>query len=195
MTDVAHLVPEGVDAPAPAMRRAAFTREVIEAASSSTILGSWRTSVRCIARIRPPCSGRIQVHAVTRDTVEWACSDCDEQGTITGYANDASNLARHRPKGTLVTWYIGDAGRAYLREITKGLAHLRAVIARASPVDEPQGLLVLQAAVAEIRELASLLDTARRRGSLRRIDRQIADELLASARSVLGASDLKQAQP
>lgn len=48
-------------------------------------LGRWRSlggsSVRCIARARPPCTGRTQVQMVTQHAIEWACSECDEQGT------------------------------------------------------------------------------------------------------------------
>jgi len=53
----------------------------------------------------------IQVHAVTEQPIDWACSVCDEQGTITGYAGDASDLSQYRPRGQLVTWYIGQAGK------------------------------------------------------------------------------------
>lgn len=194
MTDVAHLVPEGADASAPARRRAAFTRDVVEAASAWTMKQPWRTSVRCIARARPPCTGRIEVQVVTQHAIDWACSDCDEQGTITGYAEDASNLSRYRPKGQLVTWYVGEAGGEYLREETRGQPHLRAVLARASPSHEPQNLLVLRANASELQELAALIDSARRRRTLRRNARPIADEFLASVRSVLGAWDVEQAE-
>jgi hypothetical protein len=141
--------PEGADASAPAKRRAAFTRGVVEAASSWTMGQPWRTSVRCIARVQPPCTGRIQVQLVTQHAIDWACSDSDEQGRITGYTGDASNLSRYRPQGPLVTWYVGETGWEYLRQETSGQPHLRAVLARASPSQEPQNLLVLRATAAE----------------------------------------------
>jgi hypothetical protein len=71
---------------------------------------------------------------------------------------------------------------------------LRAVLARASPSDEPQDLLALRATASELHELAALIDSARRRRTLRRNARPIADELLASVRSVIGAWDVEPAE-
>ena len=49
VTDLQHLVPEFVkDAPAPAKRRAAFTREVVEAATCRDWKEPW-ISLRCTA--------------------------------------------------------------------------------------------------------------------------------------------------
>jgi hypothetical protein len=190
MTDVAHLGPEGPMLQRPPDAGLRSQGPWSKQHPSWTIEQPWRATVRYIARTQPPCTGRIQVQVVTQHAIDWACSDCDERGTITGYAEDASNLSRYHPKGQLVTWYLGEAGGEYLREETRGQPHLRAVLARASPSNEPQNLLVSRATANELHELADLIDSARRSHTLHRNARPIADELLASVRSVLGAWDV-----
>ena len=82
VTDLQHLVPEFVkDAPAPAKRRAAFTREVVEAATCRVWKEAWISAVPCVARVgRRLCRGRIRVVSSTLDSIEWCCTDCPETG-------------------------------------------------------------------------------------------------------------------
>lgn len=131
-----------------------------------------------------------QVQVVTQHATEWACSECDEQGTVTGYGEDAVNLSRYLQRVSSWRGTLAKPGRSIFE---KRAAHLRAVLGRASPSNEPQNLLVLRATAGELDELAPLIDSARRRRTLRRNARPVADELLASFRSVLGAWDVEQA--
>ncbi len=144
VTDLQHLVPEFVkDAPAPAKRRAAFTREVVEAATCRTWREPWISAVPCVARVgRRLCRGRIRIVISTLESVEWCCTDCPENGVITGHVETPSDLSAYAPKGKLVFWGIDDAERDFLREHTAEMFELRSIISRARPHVDVPGLLL-----------------------------------------------------
>ncbi len=160
VTDLQHLVPEFVkDAPAPAKRRAAFTREVVEAATCRTWREPWISAVPCVARVgRRLCRGRIRIVISTLESVEWCCTDCPENGVITGHVETPSDLSAYAPKGKLVFWGIDDAERDFLREHTAEMFELRSIISRARPHVDVPGLLLIDATVDELDEMYTLVE-------------------------------------
>jgi hypothetical protein len=74
-TDIRHLPRDDDEAPAEARRRAAFTREVVEAATSPAVRGSWVSAVPCVGVIGgKPCAALAKVsRAPKKDEVTWAC--------------------------------------------------------------------------------------------------------------------------
>lgn len=160
VTDVQHLVPECVeDAPAPAKRRAAFTRAVAEAATSRVAQEPWVSAVPCVARVsRRLCRGRIRIVSSTPESIEWCCTHCPENGVITGHVGTTSDLSAYAPEGKLVCWGIDDAERDFLREHTADTFKLRGIIARARPHADVPGLLLINATVEELDEMYTLVE-------------------------------------
>ena len=181
VTDVQHLVPESDKlAPAPAKRRAALTREVAEAATARVTTEPWVTAVHCVARVnRRLCRGRIRILSATRESIEWCCSDCPENGVITGYARTPSYLSRYAPQGKLVFWGIDDEERRFLLSETIDIFDLRAIVCRARPHADVPGLLLIDATVEELDEMYALVEelTDMRTG---RRQRDVLDGLRAS---------------
>lgn len=181
VTDVQHLVPESDKlAPAPAQRRAAFTREVTEAATARATMEPWNTAVHCVARVnRRLCRGRIRILSATLESIEWCCSDCPENGVITGYVGTPSDLSRYAPQGKLVFWGIDDEERSFLIAETVGVFELRAIVCRARPHADVPGLLLIDATVEELDEMYTLVEelTDMRTG---RRQRDLLDGLRAS---------------
>ena len=160
VTDVQHLVPEfAEDAPAPAKRRAAFARAVVEAATCRDSKEPWISAVHCVARVnRRLCRGRIRITSSTIERVEWCCTDCPENGVITGHVGTPSDLSAYVPKGKLVLWGIDDQERDFLREQTAGMFELRSIISRARPHVDVPGLLLIDATVEELDEMYTLVE-------------------------------------
>lgn len=160
VTDVQHLVPELVeDVPAPAKRRAAFTRAVAEAATSRVAQEPWVSAVPCVARVnRRLCRGRIRIVSCTLESIEWCCTDCPENGVITGHVGTPSDLSAYASKGKLVYWGIDDAERDFLGEQTVEMFELRSIISRARPHVDVPGLLLIEATVEELDEMYTLVE-------------------------------------
>jgi hypothetical protein len=158
---VRHLAPAGApEIPAPAARRAGFTREVVEAATSRRTESSWCSAVRCIGRVgRKTCGGRIRVGRPEASRVEWSCDQCGEHGIVTGFEGTELDMSPYAPsRKKLRVWGIDDEERAVLLEATTCLPSLRAVVSRASPAAEVEGLLILQATVDELDEVYTLVE-------------------------------------
>ncbi len=160
VTDVQHLVAEFVkDAPAPAKRRAAFTREVVEAATCRDCNEPWISAVPCVARVgRRLCRGRIRIISSTLESIEWCCTECPDNGLITGHVGTPSDLSEYAPIGKLVFWGIDDAERDFLREHTAEMLELRSIISRAHPHVDVPGLLLIDATVEELDEMYTLVE-------------------------------------
>ena len=171
VTDVRDILPCQDAAPkTPASRRAELTRELVEAATSRGVKGSWCSAVRCIARVGRRAPGQ----------VEWTCATCGERGVITGFEGTELDMSAYvPPKKKLRTWGFDDEGRAVLLDATTHIPSLRAVVARASPAAEVQGLLLLQATVDELDEIYTLVeqltDATRSRRRIELLDGMRAD--------------------
>ena len=160
ITDVRHL-PSGDELEGPKRtRRVELVREIVEAATSRRAAGSWCTAVRCLARIgRKACSGRLHVGQLEAGRVDWSCAVCGERGVITGFDGTDLDLSSYVPgQKKLRLWGFDDEERAVLLAATTHIPSLRAVIARASPAADMPGILILQATVAELDEVYTLVE-------------------------------------
>ena len=160
-TDVGHLAPgDDVTLPLAARRRSAFTRELVEAATSRRVAGSWCSAVGCIARVgRRVCGARIQVEQPGPGQVSWSCPGCGEAGVITGFVGTEFDMSAYVPsQKKLRLWGFDDEGREVLLAGTTHTPSLRAIVARASPTAEVQGLLLLEATVDELDEIYTLVE-------------------------------------
>jgi len=147
------------DAPAAARRRAQFTRDVVEAATSRRMGPAWRSAVRCIGRVgRRACGAYVDVGYDDEQTIGWSCPACGERGTVSGFVGAAADLSRYVPRGKEVLWGFDEQERKLLRDATKELPNLRAVLARASPHVEIPGLLLVDATVPELDLMYTLVE-------------------------------------
>ena len=160
VTDVQHLVPESDKlALAPAKRRAAFTREVVEAAAARVAKEPWFSAVHCVARVnRRLCRGRSRILSATLESIEWCCAECPENGVITGYVGTPSDLSAYAAQGKRVFWGIDDEERSFLLAETTCIFDVRAIICRARPHADVPGLLLIDATVEELDEMYTLVE-------------------------------------
>lgn len=161
ITDLRHL--PSVDAPqgsAVAAKRARFTREVVEAATSRREAAPWRSAVRCLGRVgRRACDGRVHVgHLVARHVV-WSCPACGDHGDITGFEGSAHDLSSFVPgRKKLRLWAFDDEERGVLLAATMDLPALRAVVSRGSPAVDLEQALMVQATVDELDDIYTLVE-------------------------------------
>lgn len=154
----------------------AIVREIVEAATSRRVEGSWCSAVRCIALVRgKTCGARLYVRRTERGRTEWSCVACGEAGVITGFEGTAFDLSRYAPRRRkLHVWGLEDEDRDVLLAATSWIPSLRAVVARAQPVDTVPGLLRVEATVAELDQMYTLVDdlsdVTRGRRKLERLD-------------------------
>src|SRR5690606_38175055 len=146
VTDLRHLPPvDEPGVPAAAARRAEFVRELAAAATARHVEGSWCSAVRCLARSgRKECGAGIRVDHAEAERVEWSCAACGDNCVILGFEGTEHDLSRHRlRKKKARVWGLDDESRELLRAATTHIPALRAVLARARPVDSVPGLLVV----------------------------------------------------
>jgi hypothetical protein len=148
------------EATAAGARRAEFTRELVEAATSRHVKAPWCSAVRCIARVgRRTCRAQIHVAQPDAQHVEWTCARCGERGVVTGFEGTDVDLSAYVPRQKkLRLWGFDDEGREVLRVATTHIPSLRAVVARASPSADVEGLLLLQATLQELDEIYTLVE-------------------------------------
>jgi hypothetical protein len=100
---------------------------------------------------------------------------CGEAGVITGFEGTAFDLSRLVPRRKkLRVWSFDDESRGVLLAATTWIPSLRVVVARARPVDTVPGLLIVEATVAELDQMYTLVedlsDVTRGRRKLERLD-------------------------
>lgn len=146
--------------PGSVRRRAQYTRDVVEAATSRDADLRWTTAVRCIARKRRrACTGRIVVlFDGAREEVEWECDTCGERGVIRGFSCCEHDMSDFLPCADVVSWWLDDEARGVLWEATQYHPDLRAVIARATTHVEHPEVLVVEAMVAELDDVYTLVE-------------------------------------
>lgn len=152
----AHEANETAAAPPPGE----IVRELVEAATSRRIEDCWCSAVRCIARVRSKvCGARIHVRRSERGRIDWSCVACGEAGVITGFEGTVFDLSRYVPRRKkLRVWGIDDESRDVLIAATTWIPSMRAVVARARPVDTVPGLLIVEATVAELDQVYTLVE-------------------------------------
>jgi hypothetical protein len=163
--------PGANDANPVARAKAAFLREVVAAATAHREAGAFTSAVQCILRLAGrQCGARIQI--TTRDpaAIRWWCDVCGEQGQITGFEGSEADLSGHAVRGRKRMWGFDDEVRKILLDATTEQPALRAVVARAAPVDTAPGLLLLEATVEELDDIYTVIEgiTARTRSKRRR---------------------------
>ena len=151
---------ESGGAPVAARRRAAFTKAVVEAATSLAVKTPWRSAVTCIARIeRKTCGGWIKVSFdAKREHAVWRCTACRDRGTITGFAGGEHDLSLYRPRGKRGVWGFGEEEHNVLVEAFEHIPEARAVIARAKPEDELDEFMLVSATVPELDFIYTLVE-------------------------------------
>jgi hypothetical protein len=146
--------------PAAAARHAAFRRAIVEAAASRRGEGRWCSAVRCIGRVgRKACSARIHVARPEAERVEWSCVTCGQHGEVTGFVGTELDMSAYVPsKKKLRVWDFDDEEREVLLTATTHIPSLRAIVARASPAAEGEGLLIVQVTINELDEVYTLIE-------------------------------------
>lgn len=159
-TDLRHLPTGNLMAlPAQARARIDFARQVAEAATSRRAPAAWASAVRCIARAaRKLCPGRVHVARTQPDTIEWTCPKCGESGVITGFEGSAHDLSGFIPTAKTHLWGVTQEARDLLYAATMQIPDLRAVIARANPIEEVPGFLRIDASMQELDDLYTLVE-------------------------------------
>lgn len=157
---------------APATKHARFAREVVEAATSRRPGKPWRSAVKCIGRPgRKRCGQPVRVRQVAGKHVEWSCPSCGAREVIADFAGTEADLSRHIARGKTHLWGFDATERDLLLAETDGIPELRAVIARAEPDVDEEGLFLVRAKVDELDDMYTLveqlLDLTR---SMRRIE-------------------------
>lgn len=182
ITDLRHLPPaDGPQGPAAAAKRARFTREVVEAATSRREPAPWRSAVRCIGKVgRRACGGRVHVGHLVAAHVVWSCPACGDHGDVTGFegtTHDMSPFVLREPKPRV--WAFDDEEREVLLDATVRIPELRAVVSRARPAVEIEQALIVPATLDELDDIYTLVeqitDATRSRRRL-----QVLDDLRAS---------------
>jgi hypothetical protein len=158
ITDLTDIAPPLADVPAPARRRGDFTRGVVEAATSRRLQTGWCSAVRCIGRRgRKKCDGLVEV-ALRPDGVAWSCAACGDSGVVTQYVGSESDLSGYAARGKTVLWGYDDDERKVLFEATTHIPELRALIARGRIEPRIPGVFVVDATVAELNEVYTLVE-------------------------------------
>ena len=163
VTDFGHLPgPSEEKVNAAGRRRAAFTREIVQAATSRPSEGGWRSAVRCIGGVRSRqrvCGARVIVEFVASDEhVAWSCDTCGEDGMVTGIVGTDADVRAYWPQGKTATWGFDDEERQVLMKATEQLPWLRAILSRARPHAEIPDLLILNATVPELDDVYTLVE-------------------------------------
>jgi hypothetical protein len=161
ITDLRHL--PSVDAPqgsAVAAKRARFSREVVEAATSRREAAPWRSAVRCLGRVgRRACGDRVHVGHVIAPHVVWSCPACGDHGDITEFEGTVHDLSPFLPRNKkLRMWAIDDEEREVLLDATMHLPAQRAVVSRGSPAVDLEQALMVQATVDELDDIYTLVE-------------------------------------
>lgn len=150
-------------------------RQIVEAASARVAGRRTKTAIRCPGgALKKRCRGRLDVERADTVMITWGCADCLQHGAVVDFEGTDADLSRHAPKGKTVLWGIDDKERLALTEATSHVPELRAVVARARPHHEIRGLLLVDATVAELNEVYTLVeelaDTTHSRRRLEMLD-------------------------
>jgi hypothetical protein len=158
ITDMTDIAPAGADVPEAARLRSEFTRAVVEAATSRRVEGSWCSAVRCVGHHRKKkCSGMITVER-SDDEVQWSCGECGEGGVVSHFRGTASDLSAYAPRGKTVLWGFDEQERKVLVDATTEIPELRAIVARGRIEPRVVGVFLVEATVAELNEVYSLVE-------------------------------------
>jgi hypothetical protein len=98
VTDLQHFLDLPENVPGPARRLAAHLGNIVRAGSAGDANTSWVSALPC--RRRPAhrqCAGRIAVARPEPPApIQWRCSVCDDEGTISNWEESPYDLRRRR---------------------------------------------------------------------------------------------------
>lgn len=96
VADLRHYLDMPDTAPGPAHRLGEQLTRVVRAATAAPAGSPWTSALRCRRRPgRRACPGHLVVlRADLPAPIEWACSSCADQGTISGWEGSAFDLRR-----------------------------------------------------------------------------------------------------
>lgn len=99
VTDLHHYLDLPADTPGPARRLAEHLGNIVRAATAGDAGIAWESALPC--RRRPGnrrCPGRMVVaRSEPPAPIRWHCSVCDDEGTISNWADTPFDLRRRRP--------------------------------------------------------------------------------------------------
>lgn len=98
IADLHHFLDVGPDTPGPARKLAEHLSAIVAAASAGSARTRWETALPCRRRsAHRACPGRIVVHWTQPDhPIDWCCSHCDDDGTISNWATSIYDLRRQQ---------------------------------------------------------------------------------------------------
>jgi hypothetical protein len=106
---------------------------------------------------RKLCNGRVEVER-RDDTIGWLCSVCGDSGEVSQFAGSGSDLTPYTPSGRTVVWGFDEEERKVLIEATAQRPELRATIARGRCEPQLKGVFLVDATVAELDEVYTLVE-------------------------------------
>lgn len=123
VTDLHHFLDLSADTPGPALRLAQHLGDIVRAGTAGDVGASWESALPC--RRRPAhrrCPGRMTLTLTQAEPsvpIRWWCSVCDDEGTISNWANSPYDLRRRRLTVAVAVHeiVIADEVAAALREL------------------------------------------------------------------------------
>jgi hypothetical protein len=134
VTDLRHFLDLPDDTPGPARRLAAHLSDIVRAATTGDAGIVWPSALPC--RRRPahrPCRGRVIVSRSEPDAfIRWQCSDCGDEGVISGWEDSPFDLRRRELTlaPTVNEVVLPDEVAAALRELQLLDTHCERVVFR-----------------------------------------------------------------
>ena len=120
VSDLAHFLDVGHDAPGPAQRMAEHLYGIARAGTAAAAGSEWVSALGCRRRF---CDGRLVIaHADQPARINWRCDHCDDEGILTGFENTPFDLRDRRRRvepvsGDLVEVRVTQPVAAALRDL------------------------------------------------------------------------------
>ncbi|MDQ2727355.1 MAG: hypothetical protein M3Y91_05735 [Actinomycetota bacterium] len=179
VSDLRHFLDMPDDVPGPARRMGEHLVFVVRAATAGPAGDSWTTSLPC--RRRPghrPCPGRMMVfRADLPAPIDWKCSSCGDEGTISGWEGSPFDLRRQRSRltgrpGDRVGVIVSDEVAATLRDLVLMDTDSERLVFSARPAD---GGVVLAADEDDLDELVGFVAAEANHEANRRRQKRLDD--------------------
>ena len=114
------------------------------------------------------CRARVVVTRIWESSINWQCTACGDEGSISNFAGGPHDFSRFITNGKTPVWGFDEREREVLLEVTARRADLRAVVARGREESGTDQLIVdvsdpeLDAMFAFLEELAENTRSAER---------------------------------
>lgn len=122
VADLRHFLDMPEDAPGPARRMAQHLTLIVRAATAGEGGQAWVTALPCSRRpAHRPCVGHLAVlRTDVPPSIHWRCTDCGDEGTISGWERSPFDLRPRRPELVLpstIRVVVADEVAATLRTL------------------------------------------------------------------------------